>query len=261
MDLPRNAFRHAIAEGRMQFGAWLMSAAPSTAEALGCAGFDFLVVDMEHVPIDTPQLVDLLRAIAGTPASPVTRLPWNDTVMVKRALDAGAQTLMFPFVQDALEAARAVAATRYPPAGVRGAAAVHRASRYGNVTDYLARAAAEICVVVQVETVDAVDRMADIATVPGVDSVFVGPGDLAASMGHLGNIGHADVQAKLAQAAAEARRLGKPCGIIGGNPEMAGRFVDYGYSWVAVGSDMSMMVGRGQEWLAKLRGPGAARGS
>ncbi len=173
MDLPRNAFRHAIAEGRMQYGAWLMSAAPSTAEALGSTGFDFLVVDMEHVPIDTPQLVEILRTIAGTPASPVTRLPWNDTVMVKRALDAGAQTLMFPFVQDAAEAARAVAATRYPPAGVRGAAAVHRASRYGNVPDYLGRAADEICVVVQVETVDAVDRMAEIAAVPGVDSVFV----------------------------------------------------------------------------------------
>jgi 2-keto-3-deoxy-L-rhamnonate aldolase RhmA len=260
MDLPRNAFRHAIAEGRMQYGAWLMSAAPSTAEALGSTGFDFLVVDMEHVPIDTPQLVEILRTIAGTPASPVTRLPWNDTVMVKRALDAGAQTLMFPFVQDAAEAARAVAATRYPPAGVRGAAAVHRASRYGNVPDYLGRAADEICVVVQVETVDAVDRMAEIAAVPGVDSVFVGPGDLAASMGHLGNIGHADVQAKLARAGAEARRLGKPCGIIGGNPEMAGRFVDYGYSWVAVGSDMSMMVGRALEWLGKLRGSGAAPG-
>jgi 2-keto-3-deoxy-L-rhamnonate aldolase RhmA len=261
MELPRNAFKHALVEGRPQFGAWLMSGAPSTAEAMGCAGFDFLVVDMEHVPIDTPQMVDILRAIAGTPASPVTRLPWNDTVMVKRALDAGAQTLMFPFVQDALEAARAVAATRYPPSGERGVAAVHRASRYGNVTDYLGRAAAEICVAVQVETVAAVDRMAEIAAVPGVDSVFVGPGDLAASMGQLGNIGHADVQAKLAQAAAEARRLGKPCGIIGGNPEMAARFVDYGYSWVAVSSDMGMMVGRAQEWLDRLRRHPPLKGS
>ena len=152
MELPRNAFKHALVEGRTQFGTWLMSAAPSTAEAMGCAGFDFLVVDMEHVPVDTPQLVEILRAVAGTPAAAVTRLPWNDTVMVKRALDGGAQTLMFPFVQDEHEAQRAVAATRYPPAGVRGAAAVHRASRYGNVVDYLRRAADELCVVVQLET-------------------------------------------------------------------------------------------------------------
>src|SRR5512137_2033296 len=100
MELPRNAFKRALVEGRTQFGTWLMSAAPSTAEAMGCSGFDFLVVDMEHVPVDTPQLVELLRSVAGTPAAAVTRLPWNDTVAVKRALDGGAQTLMFPFVQD-----------------------------------------------------------------------------------------------------------------------------------------------------------------
>ena len=158
MELPRNAFKRALVEGRTQFGTWLMSAAPSTAEAMGCAGFDFLVVDMEHVPVDTPQLVEILRSVAGTPAAAVTRLPWNDTVTVKRALDGGAQTLMFPFVQDEHEAQRAVAATRYPPAGVRGVAAVHRASRYGNVVDYLRRAADELCVVVQLETVEARSR-------------------------------------------------------------------------------------------------------
>ena len=118
MDLPRNGFKHALAAGRTQFGAWLMSGAPSTAEAMGCSGFDFLVVDMEHVPVDVPQAIEILRAIAGTPASPVTRVPWNDAVLAKRALDAGAQTLLFPFVQNAQEAARAVASTRYPPDGI-----------------------------------------------------------------------------------------------------------------------------------------------
>src|SRR5512134_167754 len=141
MDLPRNAFKHAIAAGTPQHGVWLMSAAPSTAEALGCVGFDFVVVDMEHVPIDTPQMIEILRAVAGTPASPIVRIPWNDLVMVKRALDAGAQSLMFPFVQDEHEAARAVAATRYPPEGIRGAAGVHRASRYGTIPNYFRLAA------------------------------------------------------------------------------------------------------------------------
>jgi 4-hydroxy-2-oxoheptanedioate aldolase len=254
MDLPRNAFKHAMAAGTPQIGAWLMSAAPSTAEALGCVGFDFLVVDMEHTPIDTPQMIEILRAIAGTSASAITRLPWNDTVMVKRALDAGAQSLMFPFVQDEHEAARAVASTRYPPAGIRGAAGTHRGSRYGTVPGYFKVASSEICVTVQIETLQALERLPMIAAVPGVDAIFVGPGDLSGSMGLLGDIGHADVQAKLEHAAAECKRLHKPCGIIGPNPEMVARFQRYGYSWCAVGSDMSMMVGRAQEWLGKLRG-------
>jgi len=254
MDLPANAFKRAIASGKVPVGTWLMSGAPSTAEALGCAGFDFLVVDMEHVPIDTPQMIEILRAIAGTPASAIVRLPWNDVVMVKRALDAGAQSLMLPFVQDEHEAARAVASTRYPPAGIRGAAGVHRASRYGTVPGYFKVAAGEICVTVQIETQAALERLPMIAAVPGVDGIFVGPGDLSASMGLLGDIGHADVQARLEHAAAECKRLHKPCGIVGPNPDMVARFQGYGYSWCAVGSDMSMMVGRAQEWLGKLRG-------
>lgn len=260
MDLPRNAFKHEIASGRTLFGAWLSSGAPSTAEALGCSGLDFLVVDMEHSPIDTPQAIEILRAIAGTPASPVTRVPWNDAVMVKRALDAGAQTLLFPFVQNAQEAAQAVAATRYPPDGIRGAAGIHRASRYGTIPGYFKVAASELCVAVQVETVAALDHLEAIAKVPGVDSIFVGPGDLSASMGLLGDMAHADVQAKLKHAAAECKRLGKPSGIIGPNPDMVARFVEYGYTWVAIGSDVGMMMSRAQEWLAKAKGsvPGGA---
>jgi 2-dehydro-3-deoxyglucarate aldolase/4-hydroxy-2-oxoheptanedioate aldolase len=266
MDLPRNHFKRAIAAssgladapGPVPFGAWLMSGAPSTAEALGCAGFDFLVVDMEHVPIDTPQVIELLRALAGTPAAAVTRLPWNDMVMVKRALDAGAQTLMFPFVQSADDARRAVAYTRYPPEGVRGVAGMHRGARYGNVPGYLHAAAAELCVVVQIETADALGRLDAIAAVPGVDSIFVGPADLSASMGHLGDINHPAVQDRLAFAARECRRLKKPCGIIAFDPAMAARFVDYGYTWVAISSDLGLMVGRAQECLAAARAHAAA---
>src|SRR6266481_9096696 len=150
MDLPLNNFKRAITSGKTLFGAWLMSAAPSTAEALGCVGFDFLVVDMEHTPIDTPQMIGILQAIAGTPAQAIVRPPWNDMVMVKRAMDAGAQTLLFPFVQNADEAKRAVASTRYPPDGVRGVAGTHRGSRYGTIPNYLKRAHEEICVIVQI---------------------------------------------------------------------------------------------------------------
>ncbi len=258
MDLPVNAFKRALREGRPLFGAWLMSGAPSTAEALGCAGMDFLVVDMEHVPVDTPQMIEILRTLAGTPAPGVVRLPWNDMVMVKRALDGGAQTVMLPFVQNADEARRAVAYTRYPPEGVRGVAGLHRANRYTTVPDYLARAASELCVAVQIETLAALENLPEIAAVPGVDTIFIGPSDLAASMGMLGDIGHAAVQDKLRQAAQMCRQAGKPCGIIGGNPDLVGRFVDYGYTWIAIGSDMSFMVGRAQEWLGKARGQAPA---
>ncbi|MGH8852613.1 MAG: HpcH/HpaI aldolase family protein [Casimicrobiaceae bacterium] len=259
MDLPINHFKRAIKSGRTPLGAWLSSGSPATAEALGCAGFDFLVVDMEHTPIDPPQMVDILRAIAGTPAQAIVRPPWNDMVMVKRALDAGAQTLLLPFVQDADEARRAVASTRYPPDGVRGVAGTHRGSRYGTVPNYLGRAGDEICVIVQIETLPALARLDEIAAVPGIDSIFVGPSDLSASMGHLGDVANPAVQERLAAAAAACRRAGKPSGIIGPTADMVARFIDYGYSWIAIGSDMGFMVGRAQECLAMFNSATATR--
>lgn len=254
MDMPKNTFKQALRDGRIVYGTWLMSGAPSTAEALGCAGFDFLVVDMEHVPVDTPEMIEILRTLAGTPAQAVVRLPWNDMVMVKRALDGGAQNVMMPFVQNADEATRAVASTRYPPEGIRGVAAMHRASRYATVPNYLKGAGDEISVTVQIETLSALEQLPQIAAVPGVDSIFIGPGDLSASMGFLGDIGRVEVQDKLRHAAQLCKQLGKPCGIVGPNPEMVGKFLEYGYTWVAVASDMGLMVGRAQEWLGKLKG-------
>ncbi len=253
MHLPVNAFKRAIASNATPVGTWLSSGSTATAEALGCAGFDFVVVDTEHTPVDPPQMVELLRAVAGTPASAIVRPPWNDMVMVKRAMDAGAQSLLFPYVQNADEARRAVASTRYPPEGTRGVAGTHRASRFGTIPDYVKSAAHEVCVIVQIETPSALRELEAIAAVPGIDSIFVGPADLSASMGHLGDMGHADVQKTLADAAARARRAGKPCGIIGGTPDLVARFLEYGYSWVAVASDMAMMVSRAQEYLAKVR--------
>jgi 2-dehydro-3-deoxyglucarate aldolase/4-hydroxy-2-oxoheptanedioate aldolase len=253
MDLPVNHFKRAIATGKTPVGAWLVSAAPSAAEALGCIGFDFLVVDMEHTPLDPPQMIGILQTIAGTPAQAIVRPPWNDMVMVKRALDAGAQSLLFPFVQNAEEATRAVAYTRYPPAGVRGVAAMHRGSRYGTVANYQKRAHEEICVIVQIETLTAFDRLEAIAAVPGVDSIFIGPADLSASMGLLGDMGNPAVQEKLRAGAQACKRLGKPCGIVGGNPEIVANFLDYGFSWVAVGSDLAMLASRATEYLGAVR--------
>jgi 2-dehydro-3-deoxyglucarate aldolase/4-hydroxy-2-oxoheptanedioate aldolase len=258
--MPPNRFKAWLTErpDHKPLGTWLMSGAPSTAEALGFCGFDFLVVDMEHVPIDLSETIAILRAIAGTPAEALVRLAWNDQVLVKRVLDAGATSLMFPFIQTAEEARRAVSFTRYPPAGVRGVAAIHRGSRYGRAPDYLKTAGDRIAVVLQLETPAAVERTAEIAAVDGVDALFLGPGDLSAAMDRIGEIGHPQVQALIARAAELAHAAGKPIGIVGPNPEMVGRFLGYGYDWAAVASDLAMMTGRAADWVAALRGAAPA---
>jgi 2-keto-3-deoxy-L-rhamnonate aldolase RhmA len=250
-----NPFRRFFAENPQGtlLGSWLMSASAAPAEAMGHIGFDYLVVDMEHVTLDVSTLPDILRAIAATPTLPLVRLAWNDRVLIKRVLDAGAETIMLPFVQTAEEAREAVAAAKYPPVGTRGVAAMHRASRFGAVTDYLTRANDETFVIVQLETPEAVARIREIAAVPGVDGLFVGPNDLAAAIGRIGQIGHDEVQRLIAQAAGEARALGKPIGIVGPNPAMVRRFLGYGYNFCAVASDIGMMTGRARDWLAELR--------
>jgi len=254
-----NHFKSWLAEPqRHPLGTWLMSGAPSTAEALGHAGFDFLVVDMEHVPIEMPELAGILRAIGCTPAQPIVRLAWSDRVLVKRALDAGAHSIMLPFIESAQEAEAAVAYTRYPPAGVRGVAAIHRGSRFGQVPNYFAEADQQICTIVQLETPQAIEQLGEIAAVPGVDALFVGPGDLSAAMGHIGDIGHPEVQAMLQRAASAAADAGKPVGIVGPTPQMVSRFLDYGYSFAAVASDIVMMTGRAADWLGVLRGKAPA---
>lgn len=250
-----NAFKARLRQGGpVPLGTWLMAAAPATAEAMGHAGFDFLVVDMEHVPIEVADLAHILRAIGTTPANAVVRLSWNDQVLVKRVLDAGAETIMLPFVQTVAEAEAAVRFAKYPPLGVRGVAAVHRASRFGAAADYLKRANEETCVIVQLETPEAVALLPEIAKLPGIDALFVGPGDLAASMGRIGEIGHPEVQAAIERAAKAAADAGKPIGIVGPNPEMVKRFQAYGYSFTAIGSDVAMMTGRARDWLSDLQG-------
>jgi 4-hydroxy-2-oxoheptanedioate aldolase len=235
-------------------GSWIMSAAPAVAEAMGFCGFDFLVIDMEHSPLEIADTTSMLRAIAGTPAQSLVRLAWNDQVLVKRVLDAGARSLMFPFVQSAEEARAAVSYTRYPPHGVRGVAAIHRGSQFGQHKDYFKTANDEIAVVIQLETPTALERLAEIAAVPGVDSLFVGPGDLSAAMGRIGEVGHAEVQNLIAKAAGLAHAAGKPIGIVGANPEMLARYAGYGYDWAAVGSDLALMTGRAVDWVTGIKG-------
>jgi len=252
MDIS-NPFKARLkAQDDLLLGTWLMSGAPSTAEALGHLGFDFLVLDMEHVPVGITQTADLLRAIALTPAKALVRLPWNDPVTIKQVLDAGAQSIMLPFVQSADEARGAVAAAKYPPLGTRGVAAVHRSSGYGAASDYLHRANDETCVIVQLETPEALAALPEIAKIEGLDGVFIGPGDMAASMGYIGQIGNKEVLSVLADAAQRARGLGLPVGIVGSTPDMVHSFIEMGYSFAAIGSDMALMTARAREVLMAL---------
>jgi 2-keto-3-deoxy-L-rhamnonate aldolase RhmA len=223
-------------------GSWVMSASPLVAEGMGCAGFDWAVVDMEHTPLDMMEVIHLLQAIAGTPMLPITRVPWNDTVMVKRVLDAGAQTIMFPFVQTVEEAKKAVAAAKYPPHGVRGMAAMSRGSRFGTLKDYFKVANEAVSVIVQIETPEAMSRMQEIASVEGVDSVFIGPGDLSGAMGHVGNLMHPEVVELMAQGVKVCHAAGKPVGTVGGTPEAVATYRAAGFDYIGVASDLGLMM-------------------
>lgn len=250
MDLPRNTFKHAIAAGKLQIGLWCSLCSNITTEIVSHSGYDWLLLDTEHAPNEVPDILSHLQAAQAGSASCIVRPAWNDMVLIKRFLDIGAQTLLLPFVQTPEEARRAVEATRYPPGGIRGITGSGRAGRYGRVKDYLKNASSEICVLVQVETRSALDQIEAIAAVDGVDGVFIGPNDLSASFGHLGNWGHADVQAALKDAVTRLKKVGKPAGILTPNEEEAKRFIDWGYTFVAVGSDLGLLA-RGADTLAK----------
>ena len=200
MDLPQNPLRRALRAGKTQIGLWSSLSSHYTVEVIAGAGFDWILLDMEHSPNDLENLVTQLQAAAAYATTPIVRVPWNDMVTIKRVLDAGAQSLLIPYVCSVEEAKAAVAATRYPPAGMRGVAGTTRATRFGRVKDYAKRAHEELCVLVQVETRTAMANLEAICAVEGVDGVFIGPNDLAAGMGHRGNTAHPEVQSAIGDA-------------------------------------------------------------
>ena len=250
MELPKNNFKRGLARGDLQIGLWCSLCSSIAAELVSHGGYDWLLLDTEHSPNEVPDLLGQLQAVATGTASAIVRPAWNDTVLIKRVLDIGAQSVLLPYVQNAEEARRAVAATRYPPKGVRGVTASGRAARYGRVVDYLKRADEELCVLVQAETRVALDNIEAIATVEGVDGVFIGPSDLAASLGHIGQPGHPVVQAALKEAVDRLKKAGKPAGILTANEDEAKRYIEWGYLFVAVGSDIGLLA-KNADALAK----------
>ncbi len=241
MDLPKNKFKAALAEGRKQIGMWCSYPGGGYAEMMATCGFDWLLIDCEHAPIDLVTVQTMLQAIAPYHSQAVVRPGWNDPVEIKRLLDIGAQSLLIPYVENAEEAARAVAATRYAPEGIRGVAGLARASRYGNVTNYIPRAHEEICVLVQVESIQAVEQIEAIAAVDGVDGIFVGPADLSASMGHPGNLSHPDVREAVTQAIRRIRAAGKPAGIVTSDALLP-EAIEAGVNFPSVGIDTVVLM-------------------
>ena len=244
-----NLFKRALQAGQPQIGLWSTLPSPYVSELLAGSGFDWLLLDTEHTPTDVPQMVQQLQAVGAaqtrtgcTPTQAVVRPAWNDKVMIKRYLDIGAQTLLLPFVQNADEARAAVQAVRYAPDGVRGMGGSMRASNFGRDAEYVGRAHEEICLLVQVETREALVNLEEIAQVDGVDGVFIGPADLSASMGHIGNPGHPEVQEAIADAIARIRRAGKAPGILTPNEALARKYLELGCTFTAVGLDTSVLV-------------------
>lgn len=254
MDLPTNSFKHALAKGELQIGLWCALCSNIAVDVLSNSGFDWLVLDAEHSPNEPPDLLTQLQAARGGTAIPMVRPPWNDPVLIKRALDIGAQSLLLPFIQNADEARAAVAATRYPPAGIRGVTGGGRGSRYGRVPGYISKASDEICVILQVETRAALDQLEAIAAVEGVDGIFIGPADLSTSFGHAGDWTGPEMQAVLKDTAARLKAVGKPAGILTSNEEEARRFIEWGYGFVALGSDLGLLRRAADGLAARFKG-------
>jgi 4-hydroxy-2-oxoheptanedioate aldolase len=250
---PANTFKAALLEGKRQIGLWSALCSNIAAEIIAGAGFDWIVIDTEHAPNEVPGVLAQLQAMSLGTAEPVVRCAWNDAVLIKRILDIGGRTLLVPFVQNRDEAHRAVTATRYPPRGIRGFSAAPRASRFGRIPSYHQNAHEEACVLVQIETQAGLTELEAIAAVDGVDGIFIGPGDLSAALGHLGNPDHSEVQKVIADACFRCRAAGKPVGILTPDTEQAIRYLESGFTFVAVGSDVGLLARSAEKLAAQCK--------
>lgn len=235
-----NSFKRDLLAGKKLIGCWSSLSSAITTEVLGVAGFDWILLDGEHSPNDMATYIPQLMALKDSKSAPVVRPTSNNSVELKRLLDAGFYNFLIPFVESADQAADAVAATRYPPQGFRGVSVSQRSNRYGTVPDYFKSINEHICVMVQIESRAGVAAARDIAVVDGVDCIFVGPSDLAAGLGHLGNAGHPEVQAAIAAVFADAKACGKPTGILAPVEADARRYIEMGATFVGVGSDLGV---------------------
>lgn len=254
MTAPINLFKQALAEGRPQLGLWLALANTYSAEICAGAGFDWLLLDGEHAPNDVRSLLGQLQAISGSSSQVVVRPPMDASWHIKQLLDIGAQTLLIPMVENAEQAQALVRAVRYPPQGIRGVgAALARASAFNRTTDYLHTANQQICLLLQIESRAGIENLEAIAAIDGVDGVFIGPADLAADMGFLGNPGAPEVQEVVEAGLTRIISQGKAAGILSADPALVSRYLQLGATFVAVGSDVGLLVNASTVLAEKFR--------
>ncbi|MDF2233399.1 HpcH/HpaI aldolase/citrate lyase family protein [Albimonas sp. CAU 1670] len=253
-SLPRNAFKAKLAARKDPvLGLWLMLGADASTELLADAGFDYVLIDGEHAPLDIDLMRRQIAAAERGASSVVARPPVNEAWVLKQLLDAGAQSFIIPMVDTAEQAEAAVQACHYPPRGIRGAAGVVRAARYGRIPGYLTKANAEICVVPQVETLTAVENIEAICAVDGVDAIFIGPSDLSASMGFTGQPGAPEVDEVIRSSIARIHACGKPACTLGFDEATVAKYLEMGADMVAVGSDVTLLLRGAAALLAKHR--------
>ena len=259
INTPRNMFKQALQQRKLQIGLWLALADAYAAELCANAGFDWLVIDGEHAPNDLRSMLASLQALAAYPVRPVVRLPHGDTHLIKQVLELGAQTILIPMVESAAQAQQLARAMRYPPQGIRGVgSAIARSSRWSTYPHYLQEANDEVCLIVQVETQTALRELDAIVQTEGVDGIFIGPADLAASMGYLGQSDHPEVVAAIEQALRAIVAGGKAAGILCADEALARRYIAAGASFVAVGVDTSLLMRAARQLAGKYKGSGAA---
>lgn len=259
--LPTNHFKHALRAGQAQIGVWSTIPSSFVCELIGGAGYDWVLLDTEHTPTDVPLMLNQLQAVAAAQPAPgtlpthvVVRPAWNDPVLIKRYLDIGAQSLLLPFVQNAEEAQAAVNAIHYAPGGIRGMGGSTRASNFGRTADYVARAADELCLLVQVETAEALEQIEAITCIDGIDGIFIGPADLSASLGYPGQARHPAVNKAINDAIRRIRACGKAPGILMVDEPRARECLELGAQFVAVTLDTIVLRDGLDSAAARFRG-------
>lgn len=256
MRLPINRFKRDLLSGKPSCGLWMGLPDGTCGEICAGAGFDWLLIDGEHAPFDLQRILTHLQVIAAYDIPVLVRPPHGETALLKQLLDVGAQSLLIPMVDDAEDAARLVRAVRYPPDGNRGlGTSLTRAARWNRVPEYLQRASDEICLVVQVETRLALENLESIANVPGVDAVFIGPSDLSASLGHLGEQDHPDVTEAIDRGLKTIRAAGKGAGVLALDPRLAARYVASGANFVGVAVDTLLLADSAAKAARRFRMP------
>lgn len=254
MDAPKNTFKEALRRHETQIGLWLALAYPYSAEICASAGFDWLLIDGEHAPNDLRSILGQLQALAAYPVHPVVRPPIGEVYLIKQLLDIGAQSLLIPLVETDEQARRLVAAVRYPPKGIRGVGStLARASRWNGIPGYLQNPEAEICLLLQLETIEGLRHLDAIAAVDGFDGVFIGPSDLAASMGYRGNPTHPQVQAAILSAIGRIRAAGKAAGVLATDENLVRQYREAGCSFVAVGADTTLLARGARDLASKFK--------